>query len=159
MRVKKYDEAKKLNSVSFRRLTGVYPETFAEMVLVLRDRESSKKKSGRPAALSLEDQLLMTLEFWRAYPTLFHLGYRWGMTESTASRTVTRIEDALVESGRFKLPSKRVLKDDNVLSVVVADVIETPIERPKKSGQAAAACRSAQDSRKPTTAASNDDTV
>lgn len=144
MSVKKHEEAKKLNRVSFRRFTGVYPETFAEMVLVLREREASKKKLGRPAALSLEDQLLMTLEFWREYPTLFHLGYRWGMTESTASRTVTRVENILVESGLFKLPSKRVLCDDNVLSVVVVDVTETPVERPKKN-------------RRSTTAAKNDD--
>lgn len=146
MSTKKYDEAQKLNRVSFRRLTGVSPETFAEMVLVLREREASKRKSGRPAALSLEDQLLMTLEFWREYPTLFHLGYRWGMTEGTASRTVTRVENALIESGKFKLPSKRVLRDDNVLSVVVVDVTETPCERPKKS-------------RRRTTAAKSDDTA
>ena len=47
----------------------MYPETFAEMEAVLIEREGRKKKSGRPAALSVTEQLLMTLEFWREYRT------------------------------------------------------------------------------------------
>ncbi len=33
-----------------------------------------KKKTGRPRKLSLEDQLLMTLEYSREYRTYFHIG-------------------------------------------------------------------------------------
>ncbi len=141
MGVKKYEEVQRLNRVSFRRLTGIYPETFTEMSEVLRAREGSKKKAGRPARLCIEDQLLMTLEFWREYPTLFHLGYRWGLTESSAQRTVTRVEDILVKSGKFSLPSKRVLHEDTVFSVVVVDVSETPIEQPKKNSTATTVAR------------------
>ncbi len=141
MNAKRYEETSRLNRVSFRRLTGVYPETFGEMVEVLREREDAKTKTGRPAALSLEDQLLLTLEFWREYPTLFHLAHRWGLSESSASRTITRVEAALVESGRFKLPSKRVLRDETVFSVVLVDVTETPVERPKKSRRSSIAAR------------------
>ncbi len=141
--MKKYEEAQRLGRRQFRRLTGVYPETYAEMVEVLRAREAAKKKSGRPAALLIEDQLLMTLEFWRKYPTLFHLGYRWGMTESSAQRTVTRAPDALIQSGQFTLPGKRALCDDTVSSVVVVDVSEAPCERPQKnSGRTTARKRS-----------------
>jgi hypothetical protein len=58
----------------FRRRTGVSPETFAEMEAVLTARAARKKKSGRPVALSVAQQLLMTLEFWREYRTFAHLG-------------------------------------------------------------------------------------
>ncbi|WP_245808150.1 hypothetical protein [Deinococcus hopiensis] len=47
-----------MNRKQFRRRTGVYPETFAEMEEVLRRREGRKKKSGRPAALGVAEQLL-----------------------------------------------------------------------------------------------------
>ncbi|WP_237725050.1 hypothetical protein [Deinococcus alpinitundrae] len=42
----------KMNRKQFRRRTGVYPETFAEMEAVLNEQEGRKKKSGRPAALN-----------------------------------------------------------------------------------------------------------
>ncbi|WP_245556525.1 helix-turn-helix domain-containing protein, partial [Deinococcus aquatilis] len=73
----------KMNRKQFRRRTGVYPETFAEMEAVLNEREGRKKKSGRPAALSVAEQLLMTLEFWREYRTFAHLGDDWGVHETT----------------------------------------------------------------------------
>ena len=47
----------RMNRTQFRRRTGVYPETFAEMEAVLAEREAQKKKSGRPAALSVAEQL------------------------------------------------------------------------------------------------------
>jgi len=70
----KYKQALQLNETDFRRRTGVNPETFAEMEAVLHDREASKGKSGRPPALPVGAQLLLTLEFWREYRTYFHLG-------------------------------------------------------------------------------------
>ncbi|MGY2897129.1 hypothetical protein [Deinococcus sp. UYEF24] len=63
-----------LNAADFRRRTGIDPETFAELEAVLHDREASKLKPGRPSALPVGAQLLLTLEFWRAYRTFFHLG-------------------------------------------------------------------------------------
>ncbi|MBC1224598.1 transposase family protein [Nostoc sp. UCD121] len=32
-----------------------------------------KWKTGRPGKLSLQDQLLMTLQYWREYCTYFHI--------------------------------------------------------------------------------------
>ncbi|WP_322618897.1 transposase family protein [Deinococcus terrestris] len=72
----------RMNRTQFRRRTGVYPETFAEMEAVLAEREAQKKKSGRPAALSVAEQLLLTLEFWREYRTFAHLGDDWGVHET-----------------------------------------------------------------------------
>ncbi|WP_413773936.1 helix-turn-helix domain-containing protein [Nostoc sp. MG11] len=46
--------------------------------------ENRKQKTGRLGKLSLEEQLLMTLEYWREYRTYFHIGQSWGVNEYTA---------------------------------------------------------------------------
>ena len=130
----KYKQALQMNGTDFRRKTGVDPETFAEMEAVLRDREANKGKSGRPPALPVGAQLLLRLEFWREYRTCFHLAQDWGVHETTVLRTVVRVEDALLQSGRFSLPGKKTLTDaGTVCTAVVVDVSEVPCERPKKS--------------------------
>jgi hypothetical protein len=141
----KYEQALQLNRAQFRRLTGVDPETFAEMEAVLHDWEANKGRSGRPPALPVGAQLLLTLEFWREYRTYFHLGQAWGMHETTVQRTVVRVEDALLKSGRFSLPGKKTVKDaGTVFTAVIVDVSEVPCERPKKSnGTGTAGKRSA----------------
>ena len=141
----KYEQALQLNGTDFRRRTGVDPETFAEMEAVLHEREASKGKSGRPPALPVGAQLLLTLEFWREYRTYFHLGQDWGIHETTVLRTVVRVEDALLGSGQFSLPGKKTLTDaGTVFTAVIVDVSEVPCERPKKSsGTGTAGKRSA----------------
>jgi Helix-turn-helix of DDE superfamily endonuclease len=132
----KYEQALRLNGTDFRRRTGVDPETFAEMEAVLHERETNKGKSGRPPALPVGAQLLLTLEFWREYRTYFHLGQDWGVHETTVQRTVVRVEDALLRSGQFSLPGKKTVKDaGTVFTAVVVDVSAVPCERPKKAGR------------------------
>jgi hypothetical protein len=104
------------------------------MLFVMQERERNKKKTGRTAALTIEEQVLCTLEFWREYPTYFHHGLDWGVHETTAQRIVERVEEALIKSGKFALPGKRKLIDSSLnFEVIVVDVTEHPIERPKKS--------------------------
>ncbi len=133
------------NRKQFKRRTGIYPETFLAMEAVLVEREGTKKKSGRPAALSPAEQLLLTLEFWREYRTFAHLGDDWGVHETTVQRTVERVEAALIASGQFRLPGKKILKEaENVFEIIAIDAAETPCERPKKSsGRGTAARKSA----------------
>lgn len=104
------------------------------MLSVLRQVESDKPP-GRPSKLSLEDQLLMTLEYWREYWTYFHIGQSWGVNESTAYRIIRKIEDTLVSSRAFTLTGKKQLqKSDYQIEVVVVDVTETPLlASPKKT--------------------------
>ena len=66
-----YEKVKNLNPEEFKRFCGVYPETFKDMVKVLAVEKVLQKKSGRPSKLSLEDQILMTLEYLREYRTYF----------------------------------------------------------------------------------------
>ena len=108
--------------------------TFARMVTVLEEQvEPKKKKPGRPSKLSVEDQVLMSLEYWREYRTYFHLGQSWEVHESTVSRIVRKVENALIRAGIFLLPGKKQLLDpEAVAKLIVIDATETPIERPKK---------------------------
>ena len=128
-----YDTVKHLKPSEFKRLCGVRPETFEAMMSVLRQVEADKP-IGRPSKLSLEDQLLMTLEYWREYRTYFHIGQSWRVNESTAYRIIKKTEERLIASRAFTLPGKKKLvAADNQIEVVVVDVTETPIERPKKN--------------------------
>ena len=84
--------------------------------------------------MSLEDQVLLALQYWREYRTYFQIAQSWNINESTAFRQVRHVEDTLMRSGRFSLPGKKALRQpDSVLEVVVVDVTESPVERPKKN--------------------------
>ena len=136
-----YNAVKYLKPSEFKRLCGVQPETFEAMMSVIRQVEL-EKPPGRPSKLSLENQLLMTLEYWREYRTYFHIGQSWGVNESTAYRIIRKIEDTLVSSRAFTLPGKKKLQQSNhQLEVVVLDVTETPIERPKKNKNSSTAAK------------------
>lgn len=127
----RYEEIKEWKDADFKRLTGVKHETFNQMLLVL-DRELPS--FGRPPKLSRADQLLMTLMYWREYRTQFHIAGSYGISEATVCRTINKVENALVRSGEFRLPGKKVLQpSDTIIEVVLVDVSEQPIERPKKS--------------------------
>ena len=129
-----YEQVQSLKPEAFKRLCGVGSTTFAEMVSVLEKQKRKKRKPGRPPKLSLEAQVLLALQYWREYRTYFHIAQSWNINESTAFRIVRHVEDTLIRSGRFSLPGKKaLLQPDSVLEVVVVDVTESPVERPKKN--------------------------
>lgn len=59
------ETVKNLKAEEFKRLCGVNLETFEGMVKLVENHEELKKKTGRPSKLSLENQVLMTLEYLR----------------------------------------------------------------------------------------------
>ena len=137
------DEVERLPPEQFKRLTGVKRETFEQMLSVLKQSEQQKKRSGRPSKLSLADQLLLTLMYWREYRTQFHIAKSYGIHEANANRIIRKVEGALAASGAFKLPSKRAVRSHEgvEISFVIVDVTETPIEKSKKSKGGATAER------------------
>ena len=130
----KYDKIQELSKENFRRLTGVKKETFSKMLEILEKAEAIKRaKGGRKNKASLPDRLLMCLEYLREYRTYFHIAGSYGISESACNRNSRWIEDILIKSGEFSLPSKKaLLKSDVEYEVVLVDVTECPIERPKK---------------------------
>jgi len=66
-----YEQAQHLKPGEFKRFWGVKQETFKQMVEIVQQHSQQKKKAGRPGKISLEDQVLMTLEYWRVGSNLF----------------------------------------------------------------------------------------
>jgi len=127
----RYETIEQLKDTDFKRLTGVQRETFGQMLKVVEKRLGS---FGRPPKLSRADQLLMTLMYWREYRTEFHIAQSYGVSEATVCRTIRKVEDALVRSKQFRLPGKKAFQpSDTVFEIVLVDVSEQPIERPKKA--------------------------
>jgi hypothetical protein len=129
-----YEKLKKLSAVNFKRYCGVEKETFDKMCEIVREKSAAQRLiDGRPPKLEIEDQVLLTLEYWREYRTMFHLSQSWGISESSVSRIIRRVEDILTASKQFALPGKRFADLSPDIEVIVVDVVETEIERPKKN--------------------------
>ena len=128
----RYDKAKNLKDQDFKRFFGVKKETYETMCEVVKEVVSHETR-GRNSDLSIQDQVLLTLSYWREYRTMFHLGQDYGIHESNVSRTIQKIEDILIKSKKFSLPSKRRLLEENDLNYTIVDVTEMLIERPKKN--------------------------
>ncbi len=96
--------------------------------------EQHRSHMGRPPTLCRKDRLLMTLMYWPEHRTYAHIAQTYGLRESGVCRTIHAIENALLRSGEFTLPGKKVLtKSDAVFEVVVVDATECSVERPKKT--------------------------
>lgn len=131
----KYANIKDLEDEKFRRLTGVKRTTFVKMLDILNLAAQQKRaKGGRKNKLGLEDQLLMALEYIREYRTYFHVSQSYGVSESSAYKTIRWVEDILIKHPDFALPGRKVLlKSDMEYELVLIDATESPIERPKKN--------------------------
>jgi hypothetical protein len=121
----------------FRRLTGVKPGTFEKMLFIIKTVKEQRRKHpnrGKVSKLSSEDQLLMMLMYNREYRTFLHIAADYGISEAQCWRIVTDLEDMLIQSQAFGLPGKKALTKATVKwSVVLVDVGESPVERPKKN--------------------------
>jgi hypothetical protein len=132
-----YTELQQLSEAEFKRLCGVRRDTFAEMSAILHPHLERQGRRGGQAKLSVEDQLLVALEYWREYRSQFHIGVSWGLHETTVGRIVRKVEDLLIKSGKFRLPSQRQLYQPGwEWKVMVVDVGEIEIERPQKNRNA-----------------------
>ena len=135
----RYEQLQKRNPKDFKRLIGVKKETLEAMIEVFCSYEIERKKGmgvGGRKSLCPEDKVLLMLSYYREYRTLAHIGFDYGVSESTASRVVRDVEEVLIKSGKFSLPGKKALYKDGVeLEFVVIDATEVAVQRPKKSSE------------------------
>jgi hypothetical protein len=136
--MRKIDKFEKVNEENFKRVVGVKRSTYEVMVEEYKKAEEERKRGhkigGRKPKLCEEDRVLFMLEYYREYRTLYHMGIDYGISEGQASKLVRDVESVLIKSGKFSLPSKRVLCDtDNEIEFIIVDATESPIQRPKKS--------------------------
>ena len=131
----KYEKINEYDEKKFRRITGVKRATFEKMVEILKKSYAEKhKRRGRKPKLSIENQLLAALEYWREYRTYAHIAASYGIAESNIYRSIKWIENTLIKDGTFSLPGKKeLLKSDTEYEVVLIDATETPVERPQKN--------------------------
>jgi hypothetical protein len=123
-----------LSEKEFKRYTGIKKEVFSKMVEIIRKKEKRKKKLGRPTDLTAEDKVLITLEYYREYETMFHIGVKWGVSEAQICRIIKEVEKELIKCKEFHLPGKKILLQTGTgIETIVVDVGEITVERPKKT--------------------------
>jgi hypothetical protein len=136
----RWKTARTYKGAQFKRLVGVERETFDTMVSELKrlkppsQHKVPGEKRGPKPKLIAADEVLMVLMYYREYRTFFHLGSEYGLSEVQCWRLVTQTEKLLLKSSLFHLPGKKtLLTDDTQWEVVLVDVAESAIERPKKN--------------------------
>lgn len=135
----KFENLKRVSDKQFRRVMGVKRGTFDTIVKIVKRADDNKKRKakgpgGRPPKLTVENRVLMTLEYLREYRTYASIGVSYGISESRAFENIRWIENVLVQSKEFRLPGKKaLLKSEHEFEIVLIDATETPIERPKKN--------------------------
>ena len=132
-----YEKLEKLNDNDFKLITGVTRKVFHEMLDVLRRKYAEEHSQGGRIGLPVELRLTLALEYWREYRSLRHMANDHQLTKSKINRVILWVEDVLSESPEFKLKDlKERFKPDEgnepkIEVVLIVDVEEQPIERPK----------------------------
>ena len=143
----RWEQVREMEAAKFKRLIGVKPTTFELMrqaALAGEPRSTHPKtgaKRGPKARLSLEERLLMLLMYYREYRSFAHIGAAFGLSEAQSWRIITGLEQRLMKNEHFHLTRKQRLRSDTQWQMVVVDVGEHPVERPKKSSAPATPAR------------------
>lgn len=127
------------SEANFKRLVGVKRETYEKMVSEvkrinsLQAQKQTGKKRGPKVKLTWYDKVLMMLMYYLEYRTFAHIAADYNISEAQCWRIVTTLERWLIKSELFHLPGRKKLTESDVeWDVVLVDVSEHPIERPKK---------------------------
>ena len=138
----RYEKASKLSNEDFKQVIGVKKETFEIMVEILKLAYQAKhKRRGRHAKLSIQDMLFMTLKYWRQYVTQLELSIEFQVGEATTHDVIVWVENSLAKSKKFSLLGRGALLEHPDIEIVLVDVTESPIERPKKTSVAGIAAK------------------
>lgn len=160
--IARYHNLRRYRSV-FRSLTGLRVEEFDQLVEDVRPlyvqgelKRHTLTREGRARqravgagpffALSMRDQLLLSVIWLRVYPTNEVAGFLFGVSDSTASRVVSRVIPLLAKAGKdgMRMPDpgrkhRRTL-DDLLQQIpelgVVIDTFEQGVQRPKNREEA-----------------------
>lgn len=118
-----------------KRLFGVEFELFELLLGKVQEKNNTYLKEnplsnrGLDGDFSLPNQVLLTLEYLRQYPTFLSLGFSYGISESYSNKIFHKIRVILADIIGLKNPAKLKFKD---VKTVIIDVTVQPIERPIK---------------------------
>ena len=122
-----------LKPEQYQALFVVKKETFDKMLEILEgDYQKKHRQGGRPPKLSVLDKLIIMLEYYKEYRVMECIAFDYGVSKSTVCDAIHWVEETLIKSGQFSLPSKRELWRNPELEAVLLDATESEIERPKK---------------------------
>jgi hypothetical protein len=135
--VNKYEKLLKIKDEGkFKLLTGVTKTLFNEMLNTLKEEYSSIHRKGGKPGLDIGLKLVIALEYWREYRGMRQMAFDYDIPLSTLCESILWVENNLSKSPKFQLEDiKNKFKpkeEDNVpIEVILIDVEEQPIERPK----------------------------
>ncbi|WP_425288978.1 IS5 family transposase [Spiroplasma endosymbiont of Clivina fossor] len=120
----------------FYSLIGIKYKTFMKMVEILKEGEAKQKQiGGRPNKLSIEQRLLMTLEYWKEYSTYRIIAKKYNISHVSCIRNIFWVENTLIKNSHFHIPGKKILLENKgtTNNLLAIDATEIPIERIKKN--------------------------
>ena len=129
-----YEKIQKLNEKEFKRITGVTREIFEKMIERLKAQYAQDHSGGGAPGQPVELRLTLALEYWREYRTFEHMSNDHQLPKSTINEMVLWVEYALEHDAEFKLTElKERFKpgEESDIEIIIVDVEEQPIERPK----------------------------
>jgi hypothetical protein len=129
-----YEKIEKLGNKEFKLITGVTREVFEEMNAVLQKKHKEEHAKGGVAGMPVELRLTLSLEYWREYRTFRHMANDHQISKSKINNAVIWVENVLSESNEFKLRELQERfkpNEEAEIKVILIDVEEQPIERPK----------------------------
>lgn len=118
---------KRLFGLDFVQLEEVLVKVQSRLDRYLAEHPLSNR--GLDAEFSVANQLLLTFEYLRQYPTFLSLGFSYGISESYCNKIFHRMRGILAEVVGLKNPEKLQYKD---VKTVIVDVTVQPIERPQQ---------------------------
>ena len=118
---------KRLFGVEFVQLEAVLVKVQSRIDQFLQENPLSNR--GIDAELSIANQVLLTFEYLRQYPTFLSLGFSYGISESYCNKIFHKMRAILADVVGLKNPKELKYKD---VKTVIVDVTVQPIERPKK---------------------------
>ena len=99
----KYEEISKYSDKKFKRVVGVNRTTFKRMLEILEEEYEQRHLRGRSTKLSLEDMLLVAMEYWYEKRTYEHIAASYKLAASNVCRSIKWIEEVLARDGTFQV--------------------------------------------------------
>lgn len=128
------ERIEKLKEDKYQEIFGVKKFTFDKMLEILENQYKKEHlKGGRPPKLSVLDKLVIMLSYYKEYRTMQNMAFDYNVSKSTICESIQWVENTLMKSGKFNLPSKKDLENNTSIELVLVDVTECEIQRPQKN--------------------------
>jgi len=128
------ERIKALKENKYQGVFGVKKQTFDKMLEILEKSYAKlHSKGGSSCKLEILDKLIIMLSYYREYRSMENMAFDYNVSKSTICESIKWVEQELIKDGTFSLPSKRKLVEEMPeIEAILVDVMEVPMERPKK---------------------------